>query len=269
MMKACYKVGACLVLMFTSTFSFADCDELRKYEASLENISSICKSTIGVLFGYNTAIKAPSWALYDMGIKVATRKPFYLKYSGAIAPIKEVSLTSQLSLEQLIASGQSKAFLVPHYNVVSVGSQLHEFLTMANVFPVNLNAWKNSISQLMFELGANEREMAKNKGEFTVIAGVSYDAKHINNVPSAKYIYKVYFHEQYNYTLSYLIPVAARSENLNDYITSIKCIEQVTGHSLLSGLGEDTKNSVINGVAYSSEHWVAPNQVERECLIVE
>ena len=204
-----------------------------------------------------------------MNIKTASLKPFYLKYAGAIASIREVSSTSQSSVEMIVASGQAKAFLVPHYNVLNYGRDLNEYLTMANVFPVEKNAWQNISSKYMFELGIQERDMAIIKGNFVVITGVAYGAEHVNDIPTAKYLYKVYFHEQYNYTLSYLLPVNAKSQHLDKYITSIKCIEQVTGHNLLDGLAETVKKTVINGVAYSHEYWVAPNQLERECLVVE
>jgi hypothetical protein len=265
MMQKFCKVSFCLFATLSSAVTFANCDAITELEILAPNTTVICKPHLEVFFGYNTKYKSPSWGIYTMKANLAANPPVYLRYNGSHIQIDAVKADEQLKPNDITASGQSKAFLIPHYNVLSKTSQVNNFITMANVFPVNKAAWKSRSSDMMFELGANEREMALNKGDFKVLTGVVYHDNLVKGLPSAKYIYKVYYHEKYDYTLSYLIPVESESSNLPDYITSIKCIEEISGHVLLSGLPSNTKSSIQHGAAYSNKHWVAPNSKESEC----
>lgn len=266
-MKMFCKGSLALALLFTSTLSIANCDVIKNLEVTTPNTTTICKSDIDVLFGYSTQYKSPVWGVYKMKSSLSSKKPVYLRNTGMYAPIEGVSMNEQTSPAQIINSGQAKAYLIPHYNVLSHASQVTKFLTMANVVPVKKELWSNRLRGMMFELGVNERKMALNKGDFNVISGVVYGNELIDEVPSATYLYKVYYHSQYDYTLSYLIPVKAKTNVLSSYLSSVKCIEEVSGHTLFSGFATSMKQSIENGVAYSSKHWASPNHKESSCLL--
>jgi hypothetical protein len=268
MMKKFCKVGFCLVSVFISSLSIASCGAIKELEILAPNTTTICKPHLEVFFGYNTQYKSPSWGIYKMKASLAAKPPVYLRSTGTHVPVAGVKSDEQLKPSQIIASGQSKALLIPHYNVLSHAAQVNEFITMANVFPAIKADWQGLSRDMMFKLGANEREMALKKGDYMVLSGVVYHETLIKGVPSAKYIYKVYYHDQYDYTLSYLIPVKPKSQELNDYITSIKCIELVSGHKLFSGFSDTVRNSILDGVAYSNKHWVSPNGKEGVCVLI-
>ncbi|MFT7008989.1 MAG: hypothetical protein ACJAXJ_003537 [Colwellia sp.] len=267
MMKMFCKGSLTLALLFGSTLAMANCDLLKNLEITTPNTTTICKPDIDVLFGYSTEYKSPVWGVYKMKSSLSAQKPVYLRSTGMHSPIRGISIDDQTSPTQIIKSGQAKAYLVPHYNVLSHASQVSKFLTMANVFPVKKELWSSRLRGMMFELGANERTMALTKGDFDVVSGVVYDDELIDEVPSAKYLYKVYYHSKYDYTLSYLIPVKAKTNVLSSYLTSVRCIEEVSGHTLFSGFAASMKQSIKNGVAFSSKHWASPNHKESSCLL--
>jgi hypothetical protein len=267
MMKKFCKLGLYLSTVFTSAATIAQCDSLAVVEIQAPNTTSICKPHLEVFFGYNTKHKAPSWGVYKMKSSILDNPPVYLRYNGSHLPVPEVKHADQLKPSQIIASGLSKAFLIPHYNVLNRASQVNKFISMANVVPVNSKDWRERSSDLMFELGANEREMLLAKGDFMVFSGVVYHDKKQKGVVSAKYIYKVYYHSLYDYTLSYLVPIKPNSPDLNKYITSINCIEKVSGHKLFSGYPLDVQKSIKNGVAFDKEHWAAPNSEAGICVL--
>lgn len=267
MMKMFCKGSITLTLLFASSLAIANCEVLKNLEVTTPNTTTICKPGIDVLFGYSTQYKSPVWGVYKMKSSLSSKKPVYLRNTGIIAPIKGISIDEQISPSQIISSGQAKANLVPHYNVLSHASQVTKFLTMANVIPVKKDLWSKRLRAMMFELNVNERKMALRKGDFNVISGVVYDDELINEVPTAKYLYKVYYHSKYDYTLSYLIPVKAKTNVLSRYLSSVKCIEKVSGHALFSDFEPSIKQSIENGVAYSSKHWASPNHKESSCQL--
>lgn len=268
MMKKFCKVGFYLAAILTSVGALADCQAPEGLRIEAPNTTIICKPHVEVFFGYSNKLKSPVWALYTMRASLAASSPVYMRYNGSHSPIMEISLDEQLQPEQITSSGQSKGYLVPHFNVLDSASQSQKFNSMVNVVPVKKSDWIRHSSDLMFDLGANERLLALKKGDFSVLSGVIYDEDTIMGIPSAKYIYKVYYHNQYDYTLSYLVPVSAQSSKVDDYITSIQCIEKLSGHRLFSGFPDELKESIKSGVAYDKNHWASPNSKESECALV-
>jgi hypothetical protein len=259
------RIGIFLTVLLTSTFTVANCDSLKNLEVTSPKTTVICKPQIEVLFGYSNQYRSPAWGVYQMRASLAAKPPIYLRYTGLHTPVTSVPVEHQSTLAKIFKSDQTKAFLIPHYNVLNKASQAEVILTMANVIPVRKTDWKKGSGELIFELGANERVMALEKGDFMVVSGVVYHEELVKGIASAKYIYKAYYHDKYNYTLSYLIPVDAKSTVLSTYITSVRCIEKVSGHVLFSGFDNEIKSSILHGVAHSNKHWVSPNQKEATC----
>ena len=162
-----------------------------------------------------------------------------------------------------------KATLVPPTSVVSNQAQSDMAFSMINLFPLDREAWRGDFGEAFWRLADWERTLYLKKGEVKVITGLIWPKNtNTESVQQPEYLYKVYYSPQTKLTLAYLLPtIKSLSEDRDNYITSIGCIEAKSGSKFFTSLPEKLRKRVIASKARSKTLWARPavNNLEVSC----
>lgn len=247
MMKYCSLV----VLMgaFSATSSAENCSDISPFAPVRGGIYAFCDSQLDAYFGYDKKNKQPSWVVYK--VAKSELKTFVVN-QGVYSPVKGLSEHLQVDISAFNGTDLDKAYLVAPYQLAKNERSIKNAFSMSNIIPIKSDIWRGELKQLLFKLDMLERDIFSQKGSVVAI----YGAVGGSEMHQPEYLYRIYYQELYDLTISYLIPVkSGLGTNVSDYITSIQCIEEKAGISMLDVLNEPIQSDIKNRRATSTTVW--------------
>ena len=211
------------------------------------NVHYICDKQNNALFGYDTSIKLPVFATYNVR---AHAFDGYIKNTGANSPVPGLEKSKQpaYTTDNVV----DKAYLVAPYQLITNERYVSSAFAMNNIIPIDKSVWRGKLRDVLFDIDLIERDMASKKGNVTALYGTI--GGEINKGPT--HLYRVYYQHQYKLTLSFIVPISSKLEpNIESYITSIDCIEKLGKIDLFQNLPLEVQNDLENRKASSTVIW--------------
>lgn len=214
----------------------------------------------GYSAGYDYSKKAPLWVAYNLTVSSVFSDA--AKRTNRFFADKDIPKEYRAYNSDFKKSGYDRGHLAPAATIDYSRKALDETFLLSNIVPqlpgFNRDGWgyKGAWGALEHKV----RSMVVKIGEVNVITGPIYsksESKTVgNSVPVPTHFYKLIIDPEYNSVISFVLPHVSNSSNeLPNYITSVDCIESMTGLDFLSELPDNIENDVENGKAKGFNLW--------------
>jgi endonuclease G, mitochondrial len=249
-------VGALILLNCMSAIA-ADCGQHTEFGIPGNSDQLLCRE--GFAVGYSYSHKAPEWVAYKLSRNsVLTDLP---RKNNLFSVDTEIPKEHRSNLTDFRGSGYDRGHMAP-VNLMSFSNDaMKESFLLSNIVPQ-----KSGFNRYSFDRygawGALEnyvRNWAVSRNEIYVISGPVYQSVIDvigNGIEVPSHFYKIVFDPEYRASIAFLIPhIEDTAVRLPDYVTTIDCIESLTGLDFLKSINGDDEADIENGLAYDFDHW--------------
>lgn len=252
-----------ILLLYSAFPAFSACEDLNAFAVKSKDTRVICDEQLGVLYGYDILNKEPAWAVYFLNLGASH---LFVRNRGVYGLIPGIAATYQRSSVEFSKAGLDKGLLVPPNSVVDNPGFIENAYRMSNVFPIQQSHWRGNFGTLMHKLTIREKQLPLERGNVVVVTGIVSGAPTAdsNGIPMPSFLYKIYFSRQYDLTLSYLVPISSVITKVDQFITSIDCIESVSSHDIFHQFEGARQSDIENSTALNHKLWAVRDGDTRE-----
>ncbi len=213
----------------------------------------------GYLTGYSNVNKSPAWVAYYF-----TRKNVYARLP-AIQHLyrSDDSIPPEFRTysNDYTDTGYDRGQLAPSSVSSFMNDAAQETFLMSNIVPqlpsFNRDSYPHAGAWAALE--EMEQQQVLRRGDINVIAGPVYTkpVQYMNKgIPIPSHFFKVLYSPKLLAVAAFLVPHSGSSgEPISSYLTSVDCVESLTGLDLLSALPDDIENDIENKRAISLKYW--------------
>lgn len=219
--------------------------------------------------GYNYATKSPIWSIYKLSIRSSVDES--VRLSEFLVNDPRVPKEHQTEIGDYLNSNYIKGSLVNPEALRTSQKSMNEGHYFSNAVPQlsKFARYQYNSHGAWGALEDIENQWMIEKKNLWVFAGPVYEqsSKTAGGLLIPSHFYKVYYDEKLNSTISFLIPHGDNgARQLGEHISSVDCIEEVTGLDLLSKLPDPVENDLENATAKDFEFWVTKDNKTKNIM---
>lgn len=256
-MKLKLYVAAIGVAFFAgNTFAF-ECHAHLDFGTPGSSDQELCR--IGYAVGYNYEHQAPNWVAYKLTRESVTTDAVARKNMFAVD--RDIPEEYRANHTDYKGSGYDRGHLAPAASMDFSYEAMKESFLLSNMVPqkAGFNRYGFGKYGAWGALEDYVRTWAIRRGEIYVVTGPVYEEVIDvigDGIEVPSHFFKVIYDPEYKASIAFLIPhIEDTAPRLIDYITSIDCIESLTGLDLLSAVDDVDEDDIENGVAYDFQYW--------------
>lgn len=160
-------------------------------------------------------------------------------------------LTKSSTTSDYTKSGFDRGHLCPAADMSFDSIAMNESFYMSNISPqypgFNRGIWKS--------LEAKVRDWAKTKEQLVIVTGPIFSESDQrigqNRVRVPAYFYKILFAEDQNQMIAFVLPNEASSHSLDNFVSTVDSVEQITGIDFFSQLPDSNENQLESKIVLS------------------
>jgi endonuclease G, mitochondrial len=235
----------------------ADCGKHTEFGIPGKSDQLLCRE--GFAIGYSYSHKAPEWVAYKLSRNsVLTDVP---RKNNLFSMDTEIPKEHRSSLSDFRGSGYDRGQMAPADLMNFSYEAMKESFLLSNTVPQKsgFNRYNFGHYGVWGALESYVRNWAVSRNEIYVISGPVYQSVVDvigSGVEVPSHFYKIVYDPEYKASIAFLIPhIEDTAVRLPDYVTTIDCIEFVTGLDFLNGIKGDDEADIENGLAYDFDHW--------------
>ncbi|MFA0809426.1 DNA/RNA non-specific endonuclease [Microbulbifer epialgicus] len=222
-----------------------------------ESDQTLCR--IGYAVGYNYEHQTPDWVAYKLTRNSVTTDA--VKRQNWFRADNDIPKEFQANLNDYKGSGYDRGHLAPAASMDFSYAAMKESFLLTNIVPQKpgFNRYDLGKYGVWGALEDYVRKWAIRRGEVFVVTGPVYkETIDIigDGIEVPSHYFKIIYDAEYKASIAFLIPhVENTAVRLPKYITSIDCIESLTGLDVLNAINDADENDIENGVAYDFQYW--------------
>lgn len=235
----------------------ADCGQHTEFGIPGKSDQMLCRE--GFAVGYSYSHKSPEWVAYKLSRNsVVTDVP---RKNNLFSMDSEIPKEHRADLSDFRGSGYDRGHMAPANSMDFSYDAMKESFLLSNIVPQKpgFNRYGFGRYGAWGALEDYVRNWAVSRDGIYVISGPVYQSVIDvigNGVQVPSHFYKIIFDPEYKASIAFLIPhIDDAAVRLPNYVTTIDCIESLTGLDFLNGIRGDDEADIENGVAYDFDHW--------------
>ncbi len=244
-----------LVVILTAVFTLpiyasqSACKEFLEYGIPSQSEALLCRT--GFALSHDSTTKSPRWVAQRM---TPERLIASVPRSDRFLPDPDLPKGQRAELEDYRASGYDRGHMAPAADMRWSAQAMRESFYLSNMAPqigagLNRGIWS--------ELESRIRQWVERRGELFIFTGPVFEtsvtkAQRIgpNAVAVPTHFYKIIFDPVRIETIAFVIPNAAQhGRRLEEFITSVRDIEQRTGLDFLNRITPNVQALIEEAVA--------------------
>lgn len=244
--------------LFIATHAFGyDCNGHTEFGEPNSPDKLLCRN--GYAVGYSYEHKAADWVSYKLTRASVAKNEVAVKH--LFASDMEVPEKYRATLSDYKAAGYDRGHLAPPQLMSYSFDAMKETYLLSNIAPqkAGLNRYGYTKYGAWGALETYERSWALKRGQLHVYAGPVYKSPSEvigSGIQVPSHFYKIFYDPQYTASIAFLIPhVEDTAPQLAAYITSIDCIEEITGMDFLNQIESPLQQDIENAAAYNLNFW--------------
>ena len=251
------KISLVCSIVFSSFITSVEADECASNGkitvANNANQVILCSALDrDALWGYSTDKKVPIWG----SMKVKEHPPYTSHLDGnELQRVDGLSRNKQSEKADYASSGLIGANLLPLYLLTSEPAKQRRLQAMNNIYPISPNKLKGNYGVAIAKGHEKDAYYRIDKGEYQLLVGLVYPD--ISELEEPSHMFKVYYSDLYDLTLSLLFEVDNKLKHpvSGDNIVSIDCIEKLAGIDIKLPVSHNVELDIENAKALTTDVW--------------
>ena len=249
-------VGA-VISVFSIGALASDCRKHTDLGTPAKSDQILCRQ--GFAVGYSYAHKAPEWVAYELTLQSVSTE--IMRKKNAFSVDRDILEEHRTALAEYRDSGYDLGQMAPANSMDFSNKVLKESFLLSNVIPQkpSFNRGGSGPDGVWGALEDYVRRWAVTRNGIYVVSGPVYETVIDvvgNGIQVPSHFYKVIYDPEYMASIAFLVPHAKKpAARLPGYVTTIDCIESLTGLDFLGSLDDDDEADVENGTAYNFDYW--------------
>jgi endonuclease G, mitochondrial len=260
-------IGIISLIVTAESFG-SECNEHTKFGSPSNPDKLLCRS--GYAVGYNYKHKSADWVAYKLSRTSVGKNEVSVQH--LFAADNDIPEEFRSVPADYRGSGYDRGHLAPPQLMSYSFESMKEAYLLTNIVPqkAGFNRYGYTKYGAWGALENYEHSWALKRGELYVYSGPVYQSsvKTQSGLEVPTHFFKILFDPEYSATIAFLIP---HDENtapqLKAYITSIDCIEEITGFDFFSKIDSKDQHDIENEKAYELAFWSMKdgNSDKRKC----